>query len=163
MNKLISKCFKIEELKVSRIGRRHDPRCLDRPEVLLPYWFANVAKASWFDDDKEACIVFLLNSKHEALGFSLVTLGILNQSLIHAREVFRPAIAAAAFAIVLAHNHPSGNTGASVQDRELTNRLVDAAQLLQIRLVDHVILGRFPGDGYFSFAEAGLMGTPVGD
>ena len=84
----------------------------------------------------------------------LVTRGILNSSLVHPREVFRPAIAESAAGIIVVHNHPSGNPTPSSDDREVTQQLVDAGRLLDIPVFDHVIIG---GDRYFSFAEAGLL------
>jgi DNA repair protein RadC len=76
-----------------------------------------------------------------------------NESLAAPREIFRPAILHSAYAFVLVHNHPSGNTSPSEVDLQLTKRLATAAQLLQINFLDHVIVGR----GFFSFQEAGLL------
>lgn len=84
----------------------------------------------------------------------LITRGILNSSLVHPREVFRAAIAEAAAGIVVVHNHPSGSATPSQDDRSVTRQLVDAGRLIDIPVYDHVIVA---GDGYFSFAEAGLL------
>ena len=84
----------------------------------------------------------------------LVTRGILNSSLVHPREVFRAAIAEAAAAVIVVHNHPSGHPVPSADDRAVTRQLVEAGRLLDIPVVDHVIVA---GDQYFSFAEAGLL------
>lgn len=86
-------------------------------------------------------------------------MGSLNESIAHPREIFRPAIAAAAYAVIVVHNHPSGDPAPSTADHSLTRRLADAAELLQIKLLDHVIIGA-PADGrepYFSFKEAGVL------
>jgi DNA repair protein RadC len=83
-----------------------------------------------------------------------VTRGILNSSLVHPREVFREAIAERAAAIVLVHNHPSGDPAPSLDDRVVTEQLVAAGRLLDIPVHDHVIIGR---GRYTSFAEAGLL------
>jgi DNA repair protein RadC len=83
-----------------------------------------------------------------------VTRGILNSSLVHPREVFREAIAERAAAIILVHNHPSGDPAPSENDRNITDQLVAAGRLLDIPVHDHVIIGR---GRYTSFAEAGLL------
>ena len=77
----------------------------------------------------------------------------MNESLAAPREIFRPAIIHSAFAFVLVHNHPSGNTKPSEADLQLTKRLAAAAEILQINFLDHIIAGQ----GYFSFQEAGLL------
>lgn len=98
--------------------------------------------------------VLLLNVHHRILDEVLVTRGILDASVIHPREVFRPAILAAAHGIVLVHNHPSGDPEPSAEDRAVTRQLVEAGRAVGIQVLDHVVLG----DGRFaSFAEAGLL------
>lgn len=84
----------------------------------------------------------------------LITRGILDSSLVHPREVFRAAIAEAAAGVIVVHNHPSGSTSPSVDDRAVTRQLADAGRILGVPVYDHLIVG---GDGYFSFAEAGLL------
>ena len=79
-------------------------------------------------------------------------MGTLTASLVHPREVFRDAIRSAAAAIVLVHNHPSGDPSPSAEDRSVTERLRSAGALLGIRVLDHVIVA---DSGYFSFREAG--------
>ena len=78
----------------------------------------------------------------------------LNAVLIHPREVFRLAIAESAAAIILAHNHPSGNTEPSSEDIAITRQLVEAGRIVDIRVLDHVIIA---GDDYTSFVERGLL------
>ncbi len=84
----------------------------------------------------------------------LVTRGTLTSSLVHPREVFRPAIAEAAAGVIVVHNHPSGDPTPSAEDRVVTRQLVEAGRLLDLPVYDHVIVG---ADRYFSFAEAGLL------
>lgn len=98
--------------------------------------------------------VLTLDAQNRITRELLITRGILNSSLVHPREVFRPAIAEAAAGIVVAHNHPSGDPAPSADDRAVTRQLVEAGRLLDIPVYDHVIVG---GDRYFSFAEAGLL------
>ncbi len=98
--------------------------------------------------------VAVLDAQHRLERDITVTRGILNSSLVHPREVFREAIAERAAAIVLVHNHPSGDPTPSVDDRMVTDQLVAAGRLLDIPVHDHVVVGR---GRYVSFAEAGLL------
>jgi DNA repair protein RadC len=98
--------------------------------------------------------VAVLDAQHRLERDILVTRGILNSSLVHPREVFREAIAERAAAIILVHNHPSGDPTPSADDRAVTTQLVAAGRLLDIPVHDHVIVGR---GRYTSFAEAGLL------
>jgi DNA repair protein RadC len=98
--------------------------------------------------------VAILDAQHRLERDVTVTRGILNSSLVHPREVFREAIAERAAAIILIHNHPSGDPSPSADDRNVTDQLVAAGRLLDIPVHDHVIIGR---GRYMSFAEAGLL------
>jgi DNA repair protein RadC len=95
-----------------------------------------------------------LDSQSQVLREVLVTRGLLNSSLVHPREVFRVAIAEAAAAIIVVHNHPSGDPTPSAEDRAVTQQLVAAGRLLDLPLYDHVIIA---GDRFVSFATAGLL------
>jgi DNA repair protein RadC len=101
-------------------------------------------------------VVLLLSPKNNVIGVNTVSVGSLTASVVHPRECFKPAILSNAAAIILAHNHPSGQPRPSQEDRVLTVRLVAAGKLLGISVLDHVIIG----DGtsaYFSFADEGLL------
>jgi DNA repair protein RadC len=108
---------------------------------------------------RESLRVVLLDTRHRLLHTEEVSLGTINESLAHPREILRPAISHGAYAFVLVHNHPSGDPTPSEADRALTRRIREAADLLQIHLLDHVIIGRErPGaPPYFSFKEHGLL------
>lgn len=95
-----------------------------------------------------------LDSQSQVLRDVLVTRGLLNSSLVHPREVFRPAIAEAAASIILVHNHPSGDPTPSAEDQAVTRQLVAAGRLLDVPVQDHVIVA---GDRYLSFATAGML------
>jgi len=98
--------------------------------------------------------VLLLNTQNEVLRHLQVTRGTLDASLVHAREVFRPAIAEAAASVVLVHNHPSGDPTPSAEDRAVTRQLKAAGELIGIEVLDHVIVG----EGRFvSFQESRLL------
>jgi len=110
--------------------------------------------------DHESVRVVCLNAKHMVLAVEEITRGILNESLFHPREAFRPALARQAHAVILVHNHPSGNPQPSDADLRVTKQMKDAGQILQIELLDHVVLGAPSAKnekGYFSFKDAGLL------
>jgi DNA repair protein RadC len=98
--------------------------------------------------------VAVLDAQHRFERDVLVTRGLLNASLVHPREVFREAITERAAAVVLVHNHPSGDPTPSAEDRAVTDQLVAAGRLLDIPVHDHVIIGR---GRHVSFVEAGLL------
>jgi DNA repair protein RadC len=101
--------------------------------------------------------VLMLNTQHAVIREQVVTRGTLDMSLVHPREVFRPAIAESAASLILVHNHPSGDPAPSAEDRAVTRQLAEAGRLLGIPVLDHVVIG----DGrYVSFVEAGL-GLPI--
>jgi DNA repair protein RadC len=110
--------------------------------------------------DHESVRVICLNARHKVLAVEEVTRGTLDESLFHPREAFRPALARQAHAVILVHNHPSGDPRPSNADLQVTRRLKDAGELLQIHVLDHVILGA-PHDGaaqnFFSFKDEGLL------
>lgn len=110
--------------------------------------------------DREHFIVMMLNAQHDVVGIHTVAIGAIDASVIHAREVFKPAILANAVALIVGHNHPSGNPTPSMEDRHVTKQLCDAGSLLGIPIIDHVIVGTAPPFAFYSFAQAGTM--PVG-
>jgi DNA repair protein RadC len=106
--------------------------------------------------DREHFVVILLDRKNAPIGINTVSIGSLTASVVHMRKVFKPAILANAAAILCGHNHPSGDPAPSLEDRAVTQRLVDAGKLLGIAVLDHIVLG----DGttaHFSFADQGLL------
>ena len=106
------------------------------------------------DEPKEHFIALHLDGKNRIVCFDRVSVGSLNQSIVHPREVFRGALLVASAAIILLHNHPSGDPSPSQEDRAITKRLCEVGDIIGIRVLDHVIVG----DGsYMSFAEQGLM------
>ncbi len=94
-----------------------------------------------------------LNTKNNITGINVVSIGSLNSSLVHPREVFKAAILGNAAAIILAHNHPSGDPSPSPEDLEITRRLVEAGKILGIEVLDHVIIG----DRWESLKERGSV------
>lgn len=105
---------------------------------------------------QESFTVITLNTKHKVIDRHLITLGLADSSLVHPREVFRTAIQDGAAAIILSHNHPSGDPSPSAEDLRITRQLVEAGRILDIQILDHVIIGR--GETPFtSLREAGLV------
>ena len=107
------------------------------------------------DADREQVIVCCLDTKNQPLSISVVSMGILNSSLIHPREIFKTAILTNAASLILYHNHPSGETEASTEDINITKRIKEAGVLMGIELIDHIIIG---SEGRFlSLKEEGLL------
>ncbi len=109
--------------------------------------------------NKESLRVLLLDTRYHLIDIEQVSLGSLNECTAHPREIFKPAITRSAYAVIVVHNHPSGDPAPSDADHRLTRRLAEAAKVLQIGLLDHVIIGA-PDSGrlpYFSFKEAGVL------
>ncbi len=106
------------------------------------------------DETKEHLFVLHLNTKNQIIKMEVVSVGTLNAALIHPREVFKSAIKESAHAIILVHNHPSGDVEPSNADKEITKQLKEASKYLQIELLDHVIISKTE---WFSFRERSLL------
>lgn len=106
------------------------------------------------DRERERFMALCLNTRNELVREVVVSVGSLNASIVHPREVFKPALACAAAGLVVVHNHPSGDPTPSREDREVTRAIGEAGRILDIPLHDHVIIG---ADSYFSFKDAGLL------
>jgi DNA repair protein RadC len=127
---------------------------IDSPELVY-----NLLGAEMRTLQKESLRILMLDTRYHLLRVEEISRGSMSESIAHPREVFRPAIIASAYAVIVAHNHPSGDPSPSQADHSLTRRLAEAAELLQIKLLDHIILGA-PAEGrqpYFSFKEAGVL------
>ena len=140
-----------------------DDPLADTPEKIVAFWRANIQTAQWYRSEAECCCVILLNSRRRIIGYSLISFGALNTVLVHPREVFRLGIVAAADAIVIAHNHPSGDPEPSLNDIRVTHELVRAGSLLKLELLDHLIIGKCCESftkGYASLRELGFLYPP---
>lgn len=133
-----------------RLGRVRNP---GRAVISSPADVESLLRGRIANLDRENFVAVLLNTKNEVLECPTISVGTLSSSLVHPREVFKPAIRASAAGIILAHNHPSGKVEPSREDRDVTRRLVGAAEIIGIEVLDHVILG----DGYFSMKEHGML------
>jgi DNA repair protein RadC len=102
----------------------------------------------------ERFVVVMLDGRHRVLGEEVVSQGTLTASLVHPREVFRPALRASAAALILVHNHPSGDPTPSAEDRAVTRRLAQAGEILGVHVLDHVVVAE---RGYASLREEGAL------
>ena len=127
---------------------------VERPIIRTPDDVAALLMPRFRYETKESFIAILLSTKNHVLKTAVISVGSLNASIVHPRELFREAINASAAAVILAHNHPSGDPAPSPEDVSLTRKLVDAGKLLDIPVLDHIVLG----DGkYISFKEKGIL------
>ncbi len=106
------------------------------------------------DNKKEHFVIFFLDARNQEIKREIISVGSLNANLVHPREVFEPAVRNLVAQIVIAHNHPSGDTDPSEEDLEITKRLVAASKILGIDILDHVIVSKTE---HFSFKEKGLL------
>lgn len=111
------------------------------------------------DDPRERFAVVYLDTRHNPIAVHDAHVGTCDSSPVHPREVFGPAVALAATAVVVAHNHPSGDPTPSAEDRAVTERLRQAGELLGVPMLDHVVIG---AARYFSFADEGFHALPGG-
>jgi DNA repair protein RadC len=124
----------------------------DTPQKAADYWRLHVPTHPYFNQECECFVVLLLNTRRRVKGHHVVSVGTMDTILVHPREVFRLAIMTAASAVVLMHNHPSGDATPSEADIKVTRDLIRAGQLLKIEVLDHVIMGN---PGHVSLRELG--------
>ncbi len=138
--------FEIGRRAFGRVGLAQRP--IRTPQDLVPL-VQHYAAAP-----KEHFLAVMLNTRHVPIDVEVVSIGSLSASIVHPREVFRPAVMASAASIILVHNHPSGETTPSEDDVEITHRLCRVGEMMGIEVLDHIILGSACP---FSFREAGLL------
>lgn len=137
------------------LARRLQKERRDRPPVLAsPRAVWRHLSLELRDRERERFLSLCLDSRNRLIREHVVSVGSLNASIVHPREVFKPALSCSAAAIVVVHNHPSGDPAPSREDREVTRVICEAGRLLDVPLHDHVIVG---ADSYFSFRDAGLL------
>lgn len=155
----------VEKAKILKaaleIGRRLVQESVgENPRVATPEEAAAVLRERARGLDREIFWVLLLDTKTRLMVPPCeVSRGTLNSSLVHPREIFKPAIQHSAAKVILAHNHPSGDPSPSTQDVRITRKLVEAGRMMEIDVLDHVIIGRRTregGDDFFSLRESGL-------
>ncbi|MCT4632171.1 MAG: DNA repair protein RadC [Firmicutes bacterium] len=105
-------------------------------------------------EKKEYFVILLLDTKNQVIAKEVISVGSLNSSIVHPREVFKVAIKRSAASIILAHNHPSGNTSPSQEDIKVTKRLIETGDIVGVKVLDHIIIG---DGGYLSLREEGYI------
>jgi DNA repair protein RadC len=136
--------FNPKEFKVIALRECPVPETMqtcEQPQQVADYWRLHIATHPYFNPDCECLVVLLLNTRKRIKGHHLVTIGTMDTLLVHPREVFSVAVVMKAAAIILAHNHPSGDPSPSEADIKVTRDLIRAGQLLKIEVLDHVIMG----------------------
>jgi DNA repair protein RadC len=138
-----------------RLARGNSPR----PELSDAGSVYDLFAAGMQSEPREVLKVALLDTKLRLIRDTNLYQGSVNECLAHPRDIFRPAVVHNAYGLIVIHNHPSGDPAPSSADRAMTRRLAEAASLLQINLLDHVIIGNKDGgrQPFFSFKEAGLL------
>jgi len=125
-----------------------------RPVIHTPDDVAAMLLPRFRYEPREHFLAVLLSTKNHVLKTAVISIGSLNASIVHPRELFREAINARAAAVILVHNHPSGDPSPSPEDAALTRKLAEAGELLDIPVLDHIVLG----DGkYISLKEKGIL------
>jgi DNA repair protein RadC len=125
----------------------------DKPEILIP-------KKVWElcsdirESKKEHFVAFYINTQNRLIEKQIISIGTLNSSLVHPREVFEPAVKLSAASVIVAHNHPSEELNPSAEDREVTKRLKEAGKIVGIDLIDHIIVTK---KGHLSFQQKNLL------
>lgn len=153
---LLRAAFDLHERVNSRSMQMHP---LDHPDRIYQFMIEKVRFLN-----VEVLYGIALDSKLRLIRCYEITSGLLNQTLVHAREVFREAISASAAHIILVHNHPSGDPKPSPDDIQTTQDMIRASRLLGIPLLDHLILGRSSEEnpkGYVSLKEMGIVGSEI--
>jgi len=150
--------YSVSEIKVVSLNVREladDPK-IRTPAEIARAWADHVTGAKQYDPEKEHFVMFALNSRNRLKGWQIITQGTLDSSLAHPREVYRPAVVMAAGAVVIAHNHPSGDATPSAEDLAVTRQIIAAGLVLGIPCLDHVIIGH-GAPGFLSLRESGAV------
>jgi DNA repair protein RadC len=126
----------------------------DKTPLNTPEAIANLVIGRLKDKKKEYFLAILLDTRNQLIKVAEISIGSLDSSIVHPREVFKEAISASAAAVIFVHNHPSGDTEASEDDIALTERLVQAGEIVGIEVLDHIIIG---GKNYNSLKRLGLF------
>ena len=134
-----------------KVGKYEIPRAITNPEDAYK---AITTLTNVQEEAQEVFGILILNTKNKVVAAHEVSRGTLNSSMVHPREVFKPAVLHNAAGIICFHNHPSGDTEPSKEDIEITERLVGAGAILGIVVMDHIVVG---DDGYTSLRDRGVM------
>lgn len=136
-------------------------RSMDSPELMYKFFRDVIMTDENFEAGKEQFVCLLLDARLKLMGYHVLSLGTLTEAPAHPREIIRPVILSNAYGFVLMHNHPSGDPSPSRPDEVWTRRIIEAADLMVLRFLDHVIVGNKQETGlcapYYSFRESGTI------
>ena len=149
------RCFRVTKYRLALVREGSIPTTWDKT-VREPGDVARLMAPLVADISQESFWLILLDGRNKVAGITLISLGSLTAALVHPREVFKPAIAGSAAALVLLHNHPSGDPSPSAEDIALTRRLSEVGELVGIKVLDHLVIGE--GGSYRSLADDGVLG-----
>lgn len=146
----------INVISMKQVREREVPYKLDQADVNSPDKCYDLIERvfSLSEEPVEKFGIICLNTKLKVTGMHILAVGGLNEARVGVREVFQAALMNNSYAIILFHNHPSGDTRPSAADADLTEKMVEAGKLLGVRVLDHIIVGY---DGFTSFANEGRM------
>ena len=143
--------YKIPDYKVMLV--KDSNVSSNKKRISSPVDVVNMFETYLKGADREHFCVAMLDRKGNLLGLNTISIGSISSSIVHPREVFKPAIIIGASSIILCHNHPSGDTIPSNEDITVTRKLIEGGKLLNIEILDHVIIG----DNYYSMKEKGII------
>lgn len=133
---------------------RETERLIAAKRVSAPEDAVRLVREYLGEPDREVVVVLMLSTKLDLIGINTVSIGILDQALVHPREVFKPALLLNAASIMLAHNHPSGDSTPSPEDRTVSQRICEAGKVLGIEFLDHLIVA---ADSFTSLRQSGWL------
>ncbi len=147
---------KVAQLKAAvELGKRMAAEVSGPRQVIrTPVDVHNLLRERMRHYDREHFKAVFLNTKHHVITVETVSVGSLNSSLVHPRELFKNSIKRSAAALILAHNHPSGDPTPSIEDIEITRRLAEVGNIIGIQVLDHIIIGE---NGFVSLKEQGII------
>ena len=139
-------------LAISELGKRYNDSKRPIKKISSAKDVYDYFKTILENQNQENFYILMLNTQNHIIKKEFITKGVLDSSIIHPREIFKPAIKNSTSKIILVHNHPSGNPNPSSEDLEVTKQLIEAGKLIDIKILDHVIIGN---GGWWSFVEDG--------
>ena len=140
----MAKIITVDEVKIVTTHRYlvvDGERLIKTPELVLKAYKQYVLPADWYTPDKEHFVQLILDCKYNLTHIHLVTMGLHDQTLLAPIECFRMPVLLGSSFIILVHNHPTGDTTPSAEDVRITNRLLQAGAVLDIKILDHIIIG----------------------
>ena len=142
-------------LAISELGRRYNKSKNPITKITQAEDVYNYFKEDLQDQKQENFYILMLNNRNHIIKSEFITRGVLDASIIHPREVFKPAIKNSAAKIILIHNHPSGDPNPSQEDLDITKKIINIGKNMDIKVLDHVIVGGGGNGGYWSWTEKG--------